>query len=254
MRSKYILIIFIVISALFNSCRKAKKNMEDYFPKVKVTSVVIQDDGSVLVSGEIESEGGSYIEHIGFCCDTKNKPKIEARQINVKEFDNTFSAVYENLSGDSTYYICAWAANRYGYTVGNSVELTGIKPAPPPCTFTLNSLDIGTGWGFEPNFNMYPASSQAPGEWKLIGGSSMTNVTIKFAGTIKTGIYVTNTNYNVTGNDVFFTFNTTNTLNYGSNVYVYKLSSGKFDITICNATWNAGSNTYTLNTRFLVTP
>ena len=107
----------------------------------------------------------------------------------------SFSAVYKNLSADSTYYIAAWATNEYGYTIGNAIELSGIKPAPPPCTFTLNTLDLGSGWGSEPNFAMYINPIQYSGEWSLIGGSSITNLSIKFGGTIKTGIYITDTNY-----------------------------------------------------------
>ena len=147
--------IFILGIFLFNSCKKVPRHIEDYYPKVKIVSAIVQDDGSVLVQGEVESSGQSEIQNVGFCCDTKNKPKLESRQMEVRDGGYSFSAVYKNLSYDSTYYIAAWATNEYGYTIGNTIELSGIKPAAAPCTYTLNTLDVGTGWGSEPNFNMY---------------------------------------------------------------------------------------------------
>ncbi|MBK8368543.1 MAG: hypothetical protein IPL10_14345 [Bacteroidetes bacterium] len=40
-------ILIILIAAVVSSCKKALKNMDDYYPKVSIVSAEIQTDGSV---------------------------------------------------------------------------------------------------------------------------------------------------------------------------------------------------------------
>ena len=230
--------------------------MCDYFVKVKTASAVIQSDGSVLVTAEIESEGGSAVENIGFSCGTAANHKLTSRQIKGSRNANGFTGVYDNLANDSTYYFRAFATNSYGYSRGDIISLSGIKAAPvvATCTFVTGYLDMDA---FPPETNLsFPNLSNSFGVYESYGGSSFTNVTIRFLGVPKTGLYTTEQSYTPSGSkNIFVSFNRSSisaSLLTGSAVYVNEISTGLFDVYICNGSWVYGSTTYYFKTHFQV--
>jgi hypothetical protein len=259
MKKRIIFLIASIVVVLFNGCVKAKKNVEDYFVKVSTVSATVQDDGSVLVTGRIESEGGSPVENIGFCCGTAIDPKLEARQMEGGSFDgSTFRAIYEDLSKDSTYYFRAWATNSYGYKMGSSIAVKGITPAPvvPTCTFSLGYLDLDA-FPPENNLGFFTKLSSSFNTYYSNGGSSFTNVQIRFYGIPKTGVYQTEASYDPSGKGrVFVSFNRStifSSLNSGSNVYVNEISPGVFDVVICDGSWTYNAtNTFSFDAHFQV--
>ena len=58
--------IFVLLTAA--SCQKPLEDVNDYFPKINTISATLQEDGTVLVEAEIESEGAAALEYAGFCC------------------------------------------------------------------------------------------------------------------------------------------------------------------------------------------
>jgi hypothetical protein len=255
---KKILSILFIISVIIicNACVKAKKNVNDYFVKVKTASAVVRDDGSVLVTAEIESEGGAPVENIGFSCGTSANHKLTSRQIDGNGNSGGFTGVFENLSDDSTYYFRAFATNAYGYSRGEAVALSGIKPVPvvPTCTFVIGYL-YTDAFSTETNLS-FSNFNNSLGVYESYGSASFTNVTVRFLGVPKTGLYTTEQNYTPSGSkNVFVSFTRSSisgSVLSGAPVYVNEISPGLFDVYICNGFWMYNTSTYAFKTHFQV--
>ena len=141
------LIILIAACLIFASCKKIEKDPRDYYPTVKTISAVVLDDGSVLVTGEITSEGASEILYSGFCMDSINDPSMLSNQVMGQRNGNIFTTIYENFDITKKYYFRSWAANDYGYAYGNTLSLDSIAAIPviPPCSMTPNTTEFGSG-------------------------------------------------------------------------------------------------------------
>lgn len=254
---KIISVLCICLAMLvINSCVKAKKHVEDYFVKVRTVSAVVQDDGSVLVTAEIESEGGAQAEDIGFSCGTSENHALTSRQVDGELNGNTFTGVFENLDADSTYYFRAFATNAYGYSRGNSIPLSNIKPVPviPTCTFVTGYLNLG---GFPSESNLgFPNLSNSFSIYHSYGGTSLTNVEVRFFGVPKTKVYTSEAIYDPSGPgyvSVHFNRGSINgTLAGGAPVYVNETSPGVFDVYICTGSWTYGTSVFIFRAHFTV--
>lgn len=252
-----IYLLFVLSITLISSCKKALKNMDDYYPKVSIVSAEIQTDGSVLVTGKIDSEGDASIERLGFCCNTKPNPTLTDRQIISEINGSTFTAIYKGLDEDSVYYFRTWATNSYGYKYGTETSLGNIIAAPviPACTLPISYLNNGTGNG-STSYYYVSVPTNSWQFWEFSASPQSGNaLNFKFGSAITTGIYTTENDYNPQSGNVFVSFQVgwlgSFSLESGSKVYVNTIGQDTFDITICNAPWKYNTNTtFTLNTRF----
>lgn len=247
-----------VILLASGSCRKALPDVNDYFPEVRTVSATVQMDGTVLVEGEIISEGEAPVEYLGFCCGTMPQPELLNRQLISSSISGTrFTAVYSGFSVDSTYYFRSWATNDYGYVYGSVVSLDSIiaTPVAPPCTLTMNTVNIG---GANPTHTYYQVTQPVEymGEWDFDAETgSGPSVHFKFGSGITTGIYTTTINTNPGSGEVYVTFVDGliyGGLNSGTSVYVNTIGPGTYDISICNAPWVYNSSTFYFKTRLTV--
>jgi hypothetical protein len=243
-----ILVIFSV------SCHKALSDVNDYFPKLKTISASIQPDGTVLLTGSVDSEGAAPVEYLGFCCSTNPKPQLLDRQALATTYSGgKFTAVYSGgFDPDSTYYFRSWGTNDYGYVYGDIVSLGHIigTPITPPCSLALNTCNIGGG---QPTDNYYTSTvpSAYLGVWEFSADTYNTGVTVnfKFGSELTNAIFKTASYNNPGPGQVYISFyvgSISGTLKDGSNVYVTRISNGIYDISICDAPWslNGGSNLY----------
>ncbi|MBK8369607.1 MAG: hypothetical protein IPL10_20115 [Bacteroidetes bacterium] len=250
-------ILIILIAAVVSSCKKALKNMDDYYPKVSIVSAEIQTDGSVLVTGKIDSEGDAPIERLGFCCNTKPNPTLTNRQIISEINGSTFTAIYTGLDEDSVYYFRTWATNSYGYKYGTETSIENIVAAPviPACTLPISYLDNGTGNG-STSYYYVSVPTNSWQLWEFSASPQFGNaLNFKFGSAIKTGVYTTENSSSPQSGRVLVSFQFgwlgPVSLESGSKVYVNAIGKDTFDITICNAPWKYNTtNTFTLNTRF----
>src|SRR5665213_1062166 len=190
-----------VISVLLvtGSCKKALPDVNDYFPKIKTVSATIQTNGSVLLQGEIASEGASPIEYIGFCFATNNAPNMASNQIIVTTVSNSkFSATYpgSDFNIDSVYYFRSWATNHYGYVYGNTLSLDSIVAGhvTAPCTNTMNTVNEGGG---QPTatYSTIGTPVNNIGYWEFTAQTySGPSVNFSFGSILTTGIYTTTIN------------------------------------------------------------
>ncbi|HEU4716665.1 MAG TPA: hypothetical protein VFU15_02485 [Bacteroidia bacterium] len=246
----FVLFAICLVSA---SCRKALKDVNDYFPKVKTVSATVQANGSVMISGEIESDGADPIQYLGFCCGTHPDPRITDNQVIVQRDGNSFSAVLSGFSADSVYYFRSWAANSYGYAYGNVISLDSIAAVPvtPPCSLTMNTVDIGGSTGTH-TYSSVSTPTSYMGIWQFTGNTATgPTVDFSFGSAIATGIYTTTLNTSPAAGQVYVDFTDGfigGALNSGSSVYVNTVSPGVYDITICSAPWQYNSSTFYFKT------
>lgn len=257
------IIFFIAIVQnilLMLSCRKALKDVNDYFPKVKTIAATVQPDGSVLVEGEVESQGYSKIQNIGFCYSTKQEPTLADNQVAVCLGGHTFSVVYPSagFSIDSVYYFRSWAANEKGYAYGNTISLNSIiaTPVVPPCTFTMNKVRIASGNPIYTYYSVSVPERTFDNTWTFKAETpDGPTVYFEFGSEITTGIYNTTTSTSPGNKAVaihFYQDFISGYLDVGNKVYVNTISPGVYDISICDATWteaNSGSKGTTFTSR-----
>jgi hypothetical protein len=255
------------LSVLFCfSCIKAKKNINDYYPKVETVSASITSNGDIIVEGSVDLSGKDTVIAVGFCVDTIPEPILSKNQ---REFNlptsKSFSVQYNNVDAKmsfdrkKTYYFRTWAANKYGYGYGNTINLANIKgtPVDPPCSLSLGNLDFGNGI----TSNTFTVGGPyANNDWMTIvsfnDGINSGNLTFRFGSKPVTRTFTITTTYppqpgytkvNLAGN------NLGTHLLAGTLVYVKETSDTTFEISICNAPWLTPPNfntTANLNTRF----
>lgn len=237
------------------ACRKPLKDVEDYFPKVKTVSAIVQQDGSVKVSGEIESAGktkGAVIDYAGFCYSTNPDPKMLDKQLIADLDGNNFTGAYSiNLFDvDSTYYFRAWATNEYGYAYGDVIRLDSIitPTLTPPCKLDMNMLNIGASTATV--YYDYVGAPDSDNSFSAYSFSGGPTIGYRFGSSLTTGIFKTSSDGSPDPGQVYIFFSS-GSLKAGSNVYVNRLSSGKFEITVCDAPWPVGSGTGYFNTHFI---
>jgi hypothetical protein len=251
------LLTLLSVALLISSCRKPLKDVNDYFPKVKTVSAVVQTDGSVKVTGEIESPGeakNAVIDGVGFCVSTNSEPKMLERQIIATLDGTSFTATYSvtNFSVDSVYYFRTWATNNYGYSYGDIIRVDSIiaTPVTPPCTLPMYYVNIGGG---QPTAYYY--NVDAPDSYNYFSAATGSGPTVnfQFGSPLTTGVFQTTTNTSPPFGQVFVSFYSgfiSGALNSGSNVYVNKISTTSYEISICNAPWTYSSSTFNFNTHF----
>lgn len=242
-----------------SSCHKALKDPKDYYPTIRMVSATLQMDGSVLVEGEIVSEGDAPLTYIGFCCGTMSKPEMLNRQLISSTMSGShFTAVYAGtgFSVDSTYYFRAWACNGYGYSYGDIVSLDSIiaTPVTPPCSLVMNMVNIG---GTTPNDSYYDVTQPTVymGMWEFDATGNNTDVHFKFGSNLTTGIYTTTSSTNPASGEVYVQFTNGSfggVLNSGSSVYVNTVGSGVYEVTICSSPYVYSSTTLYFKTRLTV--
>lgn len=239
------------------SCRKAKKDFNDYLPVTKILSATVQTDGSVVVQGELESIGEAKTNYIGFCCSTNSTPVLGNKQIICQLNDNKFTATFLQLSSDSAYYFRAWATNKFGYSYSNIIKLDSIV-APhvtAPCTQVNETVATGTTFGHGSYYGAHPCLwSSTYSEYIITGNTSVgVDVNIYMNAPLSQGLYTT-TGYDPPGyREMYVQFldGSLYVLNPGTKVYVNKIGANLFDVTICDAPWLfSGSTTLLFNTRF----
>jgi uncharacterized protein (TIGR02145 family) len=112
--------ILILISFLSNCTKKESTSLPSVIT-VKVDSIsqtIVKYDGSVL------NDGGSIITAKGVCWSTKSKPTIkDSCTIDGKGLGD-FKSYLNNLTQNTTYFICAYATNSNGTAYSDPYEFT----------------------------------------------------------------------------------------------------------------------------------
>lgn len=258
------LILILTLLFIYSSCKKALKNVEDYYPVVKTVSATVAADGSVDVVAEISSAGSKPLKYTGFCVDTLPVPDMMSNQTIVTTMDgNLFRTSYSmSFDPDKTYYFRSWAANDNGYAYGNVISLAGIKATPidVPCSIALNTSGLGINGNTMGTISGVSTVDYSPftSTWNVSTSSfddDAGDLYFQFGSELKTKVY-TATSGSASGDLVTISISSgfsNGIVKDGSKVYVNQKAAGVFEITICDATWTIDgySDEYTLRARFI---
>lgn len=240
---------FTIVAALLvmTGCEKALKSPEDYYPVVEMSSITLENDGSVTVTANIVSKGkmkGAELDYAGFCATSAvREPEMPEKQLIGTVSGNQIIASYPAgfFSEDSTYHISAWATNGHGYGISQSMSADSLfLDITPPCSFPSMYYDLaGTTGTF--------ASVQSTGgfgeyEYSAMNGNYRYIVT--FPTTPAAGIYSTNS-YETTGKlkVVVYFSGSSYLVDNGQTVYVQKLNATTYRFTMCDCTFHYSSST-----------
>jgi hypothetical protein len=259
---KNLIHLFTLAFFLFaiSACKKARKNVDDYYPTVTTVSAIVNQDGTVEVTADVTLKEGE-LQYLGFCMDTLPMPTMLQNQeivtelVDGKQFKHTYTMIFDPAK---TYYFRSWAASNEGYTYGNVIRLTNIKATPieAPCSLVPNSSNIGIN-GSGGTVYKVTAVDHFSSTWDIdVEGydAAAGRLKLRFGSELKTKIYTT-TEESPYGDLVYISVTsgfTSGQLLAGSKVFVNSLSQGVYEITICNAPWQISGTTVTadLNARF----
>ncbi len=96
-------------------------------------------NSSASSGGNITSNGGATITARGVCWSTSANPTIANNKTIDGTGTGTFISSITLLSGDSTYYVRAYATNSVGTAYGNQISFTTSAPTLATITTTLPS-------------------------------------------------------------------------------------------------------------------
>lgn len=247
--------ILIALLFLVTACKKVIKNYDNAYPDVKTLSAVVQQDGSVKVTGEIVSNGkGEEIHYFGFCMDTLSSPAMTSNQHVVEVIDGSqFSYTYTGLSNDGKYYFRAWAVNEFGYALAsNSILVDKPKSTTPtiPCMLPQDTLTLVRPNGNTTNERYYSIGTLANSgsTWEVDASTTTRDYKFSFGENPVSGIYKTTTDVFPTGKFVNIRVDGTINAEDGADVYVTRINN-TIQINICEAKFWDGFY-YTLRTKF----
>jgi len=117
---------FIILS--LNSCFEKYYLYEDL---PVVTTQVISDVtiNSAKSGGNVVSQGSSEITERGICWSTEPSPTILDNTTIDGSGTGEFTSEMTSLSGNTTYYVRAWASNSTGTSYGEEREFITLNPA-----------------------------------------------------------------------------------------------------------------------------
>jgi len=251
------IILFIGLIALVFSCKEVEKNVMDYFPEVTTLSAVKQDDGTVMVTGQILSEGADDIAYAGICFDSTGNPKMNNNQIVAPVSGNLFTVHYQNYDFDvnKRYYFRAWAANEYGYSYGNVIAADSIKAIPviAPCNPVINTIKTSSTGPVQYVYSV-PLPVYTSAGWEVRAQTGNGTFYFIFNEKPKTKIYTNVLNNTpASPNEVhvyFYSGFTIGSIHDGVNVYVNQTGPNNWIITMCDGFYTNGSITPKMTSHF----
>lgn len=255
--SKYTFLFILVLSMAFIGCVKQLDDPQDYFPKVKIISVIPQLDGSLNITAKIIHPGASDVESVGmFISDEAELTKYEGQKmgslsgdkftINYASYENEYGSEYE-LNMNRTYYVRAFAANDYGYSYSPIFEISPwiLPQTESPCTPELNTASFNSTI-FQDATITGPFYSFGQPTYTL--NSFLTEVDFTFGDTLQAGTYSTVYTWEgIEAGEVMIEFGSIHVL-AGQLVYVEEISPHQFEVTLCEAATTFSS--FILTTRF----
>lgn len=156
--------IFLAFSFL-TSCVKEdlQWNLYQPIPTVRTGEVSSVVSTQANASGEVTSEGDSYVTVRGFCISTSTMPDLDDIVYDSGAGEGFFTAALSNLTPETTYYVRAYAKNDLGTGYGKEVAFT----TEPPVPSVVDENNCGSLSG---TTSLYEGMNGTSGSWGI--GSS----------------------------------------------------------------------------------
>ena len=108
-------------------------------PTVSTSSVSNITHNSATCGGNVTSDGGATVTERGVCWSTSQYPTISNYHTTDGIGTGTFTSSITGLSGNTTYYVRAYATNSAGTSYGNQVSFTTDQP-PTVSTSSVSNI------------------------------------------------------------------------------------------------------------------
>lgn len=124
--------ILPIIIVVLNACTTSTKLP----PTITTADASAITSNTVLMGGNIGSNGGATVTEQGICWSTTSNPTISNSKVLNISGSSTFSSTLTGLTGSTTYYARAYATNSEGTSYGNEITFTTNPPTAPVITTT----------------------------------------------------------------------------------------------------------------------
>jgi hypothetical protein len=230
-------------------------------PVVQFVSAVPYGNDSLLVTGNISSQGLSAVQYAGFASAEQPSFDIMENQV-VKSAGSVghFTALIKAIQ-DSTYYIKCFAVNSYGYTAtGNyvyTVPAAGPQTAPCAKSITANTVnDAGMTYNITDGYYITAAPTYGKVDIEADNGGTE-EIDIYFTTTPINGIYTTsdatNLDFDTNPFDCGIIINNTYLVNSGCKVYIaLNNTAGTVTVTYCSLPYLVSSSTYYISGNYTI--
>ncbi len=111
-------------------------------PKLSTITASNITETSVVSGGNITSDGGSQVTARGVCWGTSHNPTINGNHTTDGSGIGNFTSNITNLTGNTTYYVRAYATNSVGTAFGNEIVFVTAIPATLPTINTFTASNI----------------------------------------------------------------------------------------------------------------
>ncbi len=111
---------------------------------VTTTSGTSITANSLVVGGNITSDGGSPVTERGVCWGTTSNPITTSNKVPIGSGTGVFSTSVFGLSPSATYYFRAYAINSLGTAYGNEVTATMLSALPTLTTTAVSAMTTTT--------------------------------------------------------------------------------------------------------------
>lgn len=136
--SSFVVITFVALT--FFSCKKEKELTQ---PEIKTTIVRAVGSSSLQVTGEVTSDGNSFIIMHGICWSDKHTPSIADDTTISGEGTGSFVGYVKKLKSNTKYYFRAYATNHVGTSYGEVMEATTTETVADGDGNIYNTVRIG---------------------------------------------------------------------------------------------------------------
>ena len=107
-------------------------------PTITTSSATNISFNSAIVGGNVSNDGGAPVTTRGVCWSTTQNPTLANNSLIIGSGLGAFNDTITGLSGNTTYYLRAFATNSSGTAYGNQISFT---------TFTAPAAQNCSGWG-----------------------------------------------------------------------------------------------------------
>jgi len=125
---RIIFILALFICLVLYSCKNKENEMSDYVPEVTTIPYTNLSPTTVVSGGVVTSDGGSEVTSRGVCWSAQNPPDIKANTKPQGKGLGNFTSELSGLNPSTTYYLRAYATNKFGTGYGSVISFKTPEP------------------------------------------------------------------------------------------------------------------------------
>jgi len=236
--NNYLKYLILMVTILSLNLRCQKDSIVEYYPRVRTSFTTMQNDGTLIVTGQVEHHGKGKSLTAGVCINDSVIPTLLdlTEQIGISpELGNDFEVEFRGLELNKRYYIRSFVINEYGYTYGNTIRTGFLKrPLDPDCQPEINTIATTLGGTA---YNIDSISTYSDTTWRLNTKANGMNYTFTFNKAPEAGIYFTSKKITYETHVIIQIRKEFNTFyaEQHTRMYIKEVGNNLYEATICDA-------------------